>query len=141
MKLKKVMTKATLISLSLVSSFILKSCCFGAKEDFLGNNIYLSEYDNRDRIIIYQTRNCAGSGVEIVPMTVIEIAHNEEWIIAKSDSKSNDSTLNYWIILNSYQDIPDAETVKKNTLGPLDSKTFNRIIKEKSIDLELKAIE
>lgn len=73
---------------------VLNSCCFGAKENYLGNNIYLSEYDNVDRRILYQEESCATSGIEIVPMTVLEIAHNSEWIIAKSEIKERNRILN-----------------------------------------------
>jgi hypothetical protein len=132
-------TVLTFILLGLL--FVFNSCCIGAKEDYLGNNIYLSEYDNVDRRILYQTERCAVSGVEIVPMTILELAHNDKWIIAKSGDKRNNSDFKYWIIHNSYQDVPDAETVKKNTIGPLDNNSFIKIMREKSIDIELHSIE
>lgn len=50
--------------------FALESCEFGAKEEYLGNNLYLSEYDCVDRRILYQLKKQSVSGVEIVPMTV-----------------------------------------------------------------------
>lgn len=120
---------------------VFNSCCIGAKEDYLGNNIYLTEDDNVDRRILYQIERCAVSGVEIVPMTILEIAHNDNWIIAKSGDKRNSSNFKYWIIHNSYLDIPDAETVQQNTIGPLDHNNFKRILNEKTIDLKLKSIE
>ena len=122
-------------------SMVLQSCCIRAKEDYLGNNIYLSEYDNVDRRILYQEESCATSGVEIVPMTVMEIAHNSEWIIAKSGDMRSNSNFQYWIIKNSYSGKPEAETVKSNTRGPLDKVTFENIIMAESIELELKSIE
>jgi hypothetical protein len=74
----------------------LNSCCIGAKEDYLGNNIYLSEYDNVDRRILYQTERYATSGVEIVPMTVLEIAYNNNWIIAKTGNGRNRTDEKYF---------------------------------------------
>jgi hypothetical protein len=96
----------------------LNSCCIGAKEDYLGNNIYLSEYDNVDRRIVYQTESCATSGVEIVPMTVLEIADNNKWIIAKTVNgrkRTEDKFFKYWVIKNDYENLPNSETVKRNT--------------------------
>ncbi|MFD2565612.1 hypothetical protein [Aquimarina rubra] len=133
--------KVRLMFISLSLLFVLNSCCFGAKENHLGNNIYLSEYDNVDLRILYQKESCAQSGVEIVPMTILEIAHNSEWIIAKSGNKRSNSDFKYWIIQNSYSNIPDAETVKLNTKGPLDKTTFENLIMERSIELELKSIK
>jgi hypothetical protein len=72
----------------LVLFISLNSCCVGVKEDYLGSNIYLSEYDHVDRRIIYQTERCASSGAEIVPMSVLEIASNNNWIIAKTGNGS-----------------------------------------------------
>ena len=77
----------------------LNSCCFSAKEDYLGNNLYLSEYDNVDRRILFQKESCATTGTEIVPMTVLEIAYNSDWIIAKSGSKRKQINFEYWIII------------------------------------------
>lgn len=116
---------------------IINSCCLGAKETFLGNNIYLSEYDNVDRRILYQTESCAISSAEIVPMTVIEIAHNSEWIIAKSKKKSE---FKYWVIKNNYDHMPNSETVIKNTTDFNDDASFKSFLTEKKINLELKKI-
>ena len=102
--------------LILMISFI--SCCVGAKEDYLGNNIYLSEYDNVDRRIFYQTESCATTGVVIVPMTVLEIGYNDKWIIAKTgngNKRTEAEYFKYWTIKNDYEKIPDSETVKSNT--------------------------
>jgi len=103
--------------------------------------MYLSEYDNVDRRILYQKKSCATSGVEIVPMTITELAYDSEWIIAKSERKRNNLNIEYWIIKNKYQIDPDAETIKANRLGPLDKVTFKIMLKEKAIVLELKRIE
>ena len=73
--------KLIFINLSLLIA--LNSYCIGTKENHLGNNIYLSEYDNVDKRILYQTESCAQSGIEIVPMTITEISHNSEWIKIK----------------------------------------------------------
>lgn len=122
------------LTLSVIGlSLILQCCCIGAKENYLGNNIYLSEYDNVDRRILYQRESCAKSGVGIVPMSVNAIAYNTEWIIAKSDSR-------YWIIKNKYDDTPDAETVKRNTIEFEDYESFLTYLEEHNIKLELKEL-
>ena len=133
--------KLRLIFSALSLLFILNSCCFGAKEDYLGNNIYLSEYSNVERQILYQEESCAVAGIEIVPMTVLEISHNSEWIIAKSGNKKTESDFKYWIIKNNYDQLPNSETVKKNTTEFNDYDLFKSFLIENNIDLELNKID
>ena len=100
---------------------ILSSCCLTIKEEHLGNNLYLSEYDNVDRRILYSKESCIGSGIEIVPMTIMEYAFNSECIIAKSGNKRTNSNIQYWIIKNDYDFEPTAKVIKSNVsraLGP-----------------------
>lgn len=124
----------------IVLSLIFQSCCFGSKENYLGNNIYLSEYDNVDRRILFKEKRCATSGVEIVPMTVMGIAYNSEWIIAKSGNKRNKTNIRYWIIKNKYNAKPNSETVKKNTTEFDNYYLFKSYLAENKITLELKVI-
>jgi len=122
----------------------LNSCCIGAKEDYLGNNIYLSEFDNVDRRILYQTESCANSGIEIVPMTVLEIAHNNKWIIAKTGNgrkQEEDKYFKYWVIKNDYENSPDSETVKSNMIEFNNQKDFDRFLTANKIGLKLKKID
>lgn len=119
----------------------LNSCCIGAKENYLGNNIYLSEYDNVDRRIQYQEESCATGGIEIVPMTVLGIAHNSEWIIAKSGNKRAESGFRYWVIKNNYDQFPGSETVKENTTEFDIYDLFKSFLIDKNINLELKKID
>lgn len=122
----------------------LNSCCVGAKEDYLGNNIYLSEYDNVDRRILYQTESCATSGVEIVPMTVLEIGNNDKWIVAKTGYGKNqkeESFFKFWVIKNDYESLPDAETVKRNTTEFENRQDFDNFLTENKIELELNKID
>ena len=120
---------------------IMTCCCPFIKEEHLGNNLYLSEYDNVDRRILYSEETCSGSGIEIVPMTVLEYGFNSEWIIAKSGSKRTNSNIQYWIIKNYYDVEPTAEVIKSNILGPLDLETFSSELTNKEIQLNLKRIE
>jgi hypothetical protein len=71
--------------------------------------MYLSEYDNVDRRILFSEETCSGSGVEIVPMTVLEFAYNSQWIIAKSGNKRTGIDIHYWIIKNGYEVEPTVE--------------------------------
>ena len=122
----------------------LNSCCIGAKEDYLGNNIYLSEYDNADCRILYQTESCATSGVEIVPMTVLEIGNNGKWIIAKTGNGRNrkeENFFKFWVIKNDYESLPDSETVKRNTNEFENRKDFDKFLTENKIELELNEID
>lgn len=130
--------KTRLIFINLSLLIVLNSCCIGAKENHLGNNIYLSEYDNVDRRILYQTESCAKSGIEIVPMTITEISHNSEWIIAKSEEKPE---FKYWIIKNNYDHLPNSKTVIKNTTKFNDYDLFKSFLIENNINLELKKID
>lgn len=114
--------------------------CFGAKEEYLGNNLYLSEFDNVDRQILYQNEKCATSGVTIVPLTVLEYAYDTNWIIAKTGSRY-DTTFHYWIVKNSYDILPKVEEVKENVIGPLNLENYNRELIHNNIGLVLKKIE
>ena len=120
---------------------VLNSCCFGTKENHLGNNIYLSEYDNVDRRILYKKEKCANTGSEIVPMTVLEISHNSGWIIAKSGNKRAKSDFKYWVIKNNYDQIPNPEIIIKNTTEFNDFDLFKSFLTENKINLELKKVD
>ena len=122
----------------------LNSCCIGANEDYLGNNIYLSEYDNVDRQILYQTESCATSRIQIVPMTVLEIAHNNKWIIAKTGNgrkREEEKYFKYWVIKNDYKNLPDSDTVKSNTTEFKNRQDFDNFLTENKIELELNKID
>ena len=139
--MKKRIEKILTILILVIS---LNSCCIGAKENYLGNNIYLSEYDNVDRIIIYQTESCTTSGVKIVPMTVLEIADNRKWIIAKTGNgrkRTEEKYFKYWIIKNDYDNLPNSETVKRNTTKFDNRKDFEKFLTENGIELKLNKIE
>lgn len=124
----------------LILVILLNSCCIGAKEEYFGNNIYLSEYDNVDRRILYQTKSCATSGIEIVPMTVLKIAYNNKWIVAKTGNGrkiTEDKFFKYWVIKNDYKSLPDSETVKRNTIEFENQQDFDKFLTENKIELEL----
>ncbi|WP_396637379.1 hypothetical protein [Maribacter sp. R77961] len=133
--------KTRLIFINFTLLIFLNSCCFGTKENHLGNNIFLSEYDNVDRRILYKTEKCASSGTEIVPMTVLEISSNSDWIIAKSGSARKNSNFKYWVIKNIYDDLPSPEIIIKNTTEFNDFDLFKSFIDENNINLILKKIE
>ena len=132
-------TKLSFLLLSLLFTF--NSCCIGAKEDYLGNNIYLSEYNNIDRRILYQKGEYAPTSVEIIPMTVLEMAHNSEWILAKTGTRFEKNNFKYWLVKNNYENIPDSETVIKNTTKFNDYDLFKLYLVENNIKLELEIIE
>ena len=133
--------KTRLIFINLTLLIVLNSCCFGTKENHLGNNIYLSEYDNVDRRILYKTEQCANTGSEIVPMTVLEISNNSEWIIAKSGNKRAESDFKYWVIKNNYEQLPSSEIIKKHTTEFNDYDLFRAFLVENKINLELNKID
>ena len=133
--------KTRLIFIYLTLLVVLNSCCFGTKENHLGNNIYLSEYDNVDRRILYKKEKCANTSSEIVPMTVLEISHNSDWIIAKSENKRAKSDFKYWVIKNNYDQIPSPEIIIKNTTEFNDFDLFKSFLTENKINLELKKVE
>lgn len=136
--------KARLVFYNLTLLVVLNSCCFGTKETHLGNNIYLSEYDNVDRRILYQTENCATSGVEIVPMTILEIGNNDKWIIAKTGygkKRTKSEYFKYWTIKNGYEKNPNSETVKSNTTEFDNRKDFENFLIENQIELKLSKID
>ena len=119
---------------------VLNSCCPFIKENYLGSNFILSEYDNVDRRILYSKKRCSGSGREIVPMTVLEYAFDDKWIIAKTN-------VAYWIVNKdlNLKFISDSTTsnhdrVEDRLNGPYDSTTFVQKLNENAIKLELKKI-
>lgn len=123
--------------------FILQSCCLTIKEEKLGQNFILSEYDNADRIIIYSTENCSGSGIEIVPRTVFEYGYDDHWIIAKSSPIDAQSGYQYWIIDKSLQTSESVlnPVIQTHLSGPFDVNTFKQKLNTYKINLALKKID
>lgn len=123
---------------------IFNSCCF-LKEQSLGNNFILSEYDNKDRSILYSEETCSNSGISIVPMTVLEYAFDTKWIIAKSGSRYKSESL-YWIVDKDFKVkiLKDNDStlniIKSHITGPLDSTNFYEKLNSKKINLVLKKI-
>jgi len=119
----------------------LYSCCPFIKEEHLGNNLYLSEYDNVDRRIFYSKESCSGSGIEIVPMTILGYNYNSEWVIAKSGTKGENSSIQYWIIRKYFDNEPTLKLIKSNIIGPLDLESFSNELTNRQIQLKLKETE
>jgi hypothetical protein len=126
---------------------LYNSCCPFIKEESLGNNFYLSEYDNVDRRILYSDESCSNSGIEIIPMTVTEYADNSNWIIAKSSASRETAESKYWIVDKGFKVkiIQDNDStinvIKSHVFGPLDSIKFVQQLLDKGIKLTLKKIE
>jgi len=139
MKLK---TELILIVLGLFFS----SCCPFIKAEDLGNNFILSEYDSVDRSIIYSKEKCSGSGIEIVPMTILEYANDSKWIIAKSSRSRFKTEYQYWIVDKNFnieivQDNKSSiDSIKSHVYGPFDSTTFINKLYSQKINLVLKKI-
>ena len=127
-------------------SLFFHSCCWSAKEDHLGNNFRVSEYDNVDRRILYSEERCAVSGIEIVPMTVTAYANNSKWIIAQSRTSRFGTAYQYWIINKDFNVNAGAkgdsmnDLIKSHVFGPLDSASFVQMVNANRIDLTLKKI-
>jgi hypothetical protein len=128
----------------LIISLLLHSCCPFIKEDDLGNNFRLSEYDNVDRRILYSKQSCSGSGIEIVPMTVTAYANDDKWIIAKSRKERSAARYQYWIINKDFEvdmtkDIDGAiRIIESHVAGPLDQVSFIQRLRVSKITLTLK---
>ena len=108
------------------------------KEKHLGNNYYLSEFDNVDRRIFFSKEKCSGGGTEIVPMTVTEYAYDKDWIIAKS---GNGTESQYWIIKKIKKNTPTILDIKSNITGQLNLEDFKRKLDKYEITLTLKKIK
>ena len=123
------------------------SCCPFITEQSLGNNFYLSEYDNVDRRILYSEESCSNSGIEIVPMTVTEYAYNSNWIIAKSSASGQTAENKYWIVEKSFkvkilQDNDSTiNVIKSHVFGPFDSTRFVQLLLTEDIELTLQKIQ
>lgn len=127
-------------------SLFFHSCCWSVKEDHLGKNFRLSEYDNVDRRILYSEERCSVSGIEIVPMTVTAYAYDSKWIIAKSRTSRFGREYQYWIIDKGFK-INDntrydktSDVIKSHVAGPLDSVSFVKLVHANRIGLTLKNI-
>jgi hypothetical protein len=136
----KAKIRVSLIGLGL----LFTSCCPFINANQLGNNFILSEYDNKDRRILYSEDKCSGSGIEIVPMTVLEYANNSRWIIAKSTGTPTKTDYQYWIIDKDFKVriVQDNDStiniIKSHVAGPLDSASFMQQLHTNKIDLKLK---
>lgn len=125
---------------------LYNSCCPFIKEESLGNNFYLSEYDNVDRRILYSEESCSNSGIEIVPMTVTEYAYNSNWIVAKSSESRQKAKYKFWIVDKNFQVkiIQDNDStinvIKSHVFGPFDSTKFVQLLFAKNIKLTLHKI-
>src|SRR5690348_2283524 len=123
------------------------SCCPFIKEESLGNNFYLSEYDNVDRRILYSEEPCSNSGIEIVPMTVTEYAFSPGWIIAKSSASGQTLEDRYWIVDKNFKvkiiqhNDSTINVIKSHVFGPFDSTKFVQQLLDKDIKLTLKKID
>jgi hypothetical protein len=117
------------IVLSIGLSLLYSSCCLFIKEEYLGNNFILSEYDNVDIRILYSEEKCSGSGIDIVPMTVLEYAYDAKWIIAKSGSKKA-TDIQYWVVDKDFKIDMKSDhdsslnIIKDHVDGPYDSTSF-----------------
>ena len=126
---------------------LYSSCCPFITEQSLGNNFYLSEYDNVDRRILYSEESCSNSGIEIVPMTVTEYAYNSNWIIAKSSASGQTAENKYWIVEKSFkvkilQDNDSTiNVIKSHVFGPFDSTRFVQLLLTEDIELTLQKIQ
>ena len=136
--------KIILLLLGLMVLF--NSCCPFIKEENLGNNFYLSEYDKVDTRILYSEESCSKLGIEIVPMTVTEYAYNSNWIIAKSSASRQPAGNKYWFVDKSFkvkiiQDNDSAiNVIKSHVFGPYDSTKFVQLLFAKDIKLKLKKV-
>ena len=137
--------KLILLSIGLI--FLFNSCCPFIKEENIGNNFYLSEYDNVDRRILYSEKACSNSGIEIVPMTVTEYAYNSKWIVAKNSVSRFGGNYQYWIIDKNFKVkiIQDNDStinvIKSHIFGPFDSTKFVQSLFDKNINLKLNRIK
>lgn len=133
----------------LISTLIFFSISCGCKSwgDYeLGGNYRLMSGDGDDEtILIYctadlQASSCCHSGIELIPQMVSHVNFNENWIIAKTEQGNSTG---FWII----QKTPDpfkristeseANELKANVSGPLDSSTFKAELQANNIELEL----
>ena len=123
---------------------LYNSCCPFIKEESLGNNFYLSEYDNVDRRILYSEESCSNSGIEIVPMTITEYAYNSNWIIAKSSVSGQMAENKYWIVDKKFKvkiiqnNDSTIGVIKSHVFGPFDSTKFTQFLIAKDIKLTLR---
>ena len=135
-----------ILSIGLVAIFYSCDECAFVKEEDLGNNFKLSEFNNVERNIRYSEEKCSNSGIEIVPMTVTQYAYDKNWIIAKSSPPRSGGLYQYWIINKSQkvklirENDSTFEALRSKVYGPFDSASFAGQLESKNIILSLKKI-
>lgn len=108
----------------------MSSCVFKHYDDYvdLGDNFYYL-IDGKSTTIYYNLSEDYNNrkGVQIVTPRVVNYSFNEDYIIAKSVSISNENEdYGYWLIAKKYKD---------RKLYPMDSLSFN--LKLKSLEVNL----
>ena len=109
---------------------LMSSCVFKHYDDYvdLGDNFYYL-IDGKSTTIYYNLSEDYNNrkGVQIVTPRVVNYSFNEDYIIAKSVSISNENEdYGYWLIAKKYKD---------RKLYPMDSLSFN--LKLKSLEVNL----
>ncbi len=128
------MRKGEIISIILFA--IIFSACdnWAQKDTSLGNNFILSEYSTKERAVYYSQNGQITGSREIIPMTVMEIGYDDDWIIAKSDGNHAP----YWIIKKHFNPSENRDSI---CLYFYDYKKFMNNIKSRNIHLHLKRID
>ena len=132
---KDKMISKKLLILTLVSMLSCKEHFCG--EIQLGNKFVVALEGSRSQIIYCTSDHyCCDAGLNAVPMGVTGYGFNEKWIIART--KTNE----YWIIDKDFDDqIPLENTLKDHTIGNLNKEEFEKLKKEKRIEIALTNIE
>lgn len=119
----------------------------------LGGNLYMLDWDGGEKVIVYcnnpRGRTCY-SGISVIPsntdtnqIRVIAAKSSDEWVIVKAKSSNEDKKRYYLIskdinIDNLNCDKVDCDSIiQSHIIGPLDSLTFIKEVKQKSVNLVL----
>lgn len=136
--------KSKLVTIFYCSALLL---LFSCGEQFTGEKklgsrfILVEENANKSYIVYCLSENSLGcnSSYDVIPKRVKDVAFNDRWIIAKSLEKEVE---NYWLVdkkfemdLNNCQNISCDSILKAHIMGPLDSISFYKTLKNNDISL------
>ncbi len=101
----------------------------------LGDGFHLYKSDRDDVRVGYCFNDCDKSSITVVPNRVVEVAHDAEWILARTEGGAP----GYWVVDKGVgefcYDCGFSDTLLAHVRGPLGATEFEAALQEKGIEL------
>ncbi|MBK6475172.1 MAG: hypothetical protein IPF95_10760 [Flavobacteriales bacterium] len=138
--------KQLFIALVLVSASSCTDYCKAWGDYKLGSGYSLMAGDGYNQTILIlctSDEKCCYAGIELVPANVSEVAFDDKWIVAKTNTGSETG---FWVIekldlTHGKPDSLDIEQARQMVTGPLDKTAFDKLTAGESISLTLNKFE